>query len=59
MCTFLRIWKKVQAAAVGLAWLPVVRKKKIVDVHWLQFFCNLNSPKKLHLLVRQVKNRNH
>ena len=25
----------------------------------LQFFCNLNSLKKLHLLIGQVKNRNH
>ena len=26
-CTLLRIWNKGQAAAVGLAWLPLVCKK--------------------------------
>ena len=27
MCLFLRTWNKGQAAAVGLAWLPVVCEK--------------------------------
>ena len=27
MCSFLRIWNKGQAAAVGLAWLPVAYEK--------------------------------
>ena len=49
--------KKVSSTAChsGISTSP----KKIFDEHWLQFFCNLNSPKKLHLPIGQVKNRNH
>ena len=32
-------------------------KKKLDEQDWLQFFCNVNFPQKIHLPVMQVKNR--
>ena len=34
-------------------------RKKLDEQDWLQFFCNLNSPKKNRLPIGQVKNRIH
>ena len=56
----LPLWQAVASRYLAHKSFQLAPKPFLISrTDWLQSFCNLNFPKKQHLRVRRVKNKNH